>query len=337
MTYQHFDLLEIVPNGRCDIGCAFCRLEKDGKDMTTGEVVANVRHFRRHAGIMSVLISGGEPTLRADFHYMLHAIEATGIDDIRVITTGSRFANRGFAEKTRISRAVVSFSPESRDELHGRQCAMTIAGIENLIAAGIPVQTNTVITRRNYRFLDHIADLLSTFRLSSAILTFPFPVGAVRGKAAFLAPSSDAVMPHAIRFVDTMSSQISSVILKGFPLCYLGEYARYTCRSTNRYYVDWRRQFDRAVPFFPSVVPFEHPEACNECACLPLCDGFWSEYLALPGFPPLQPLWDKRGDHGDSGNQRGGENGRGTGSGEWRWDRTNVAASGAGEHKKSAV
>jgi hypothetical protein len=119
------------------------------------------------------------------------------------------------------------------------------------------------------------------------ILDWAFPVGGVKDKAAELVPTFDHCSAGIAAFVDTVASAGRNIIVKGLPLCYLGERKVFTVRTQNRYYVDRNRQFDKAVMFLSTELPFERFEACCVCSASERCDGFWGAYLALPGFPPL--------------------------------------------------
>ncbi len=42
--------------------------------------------------------------------------------------------------------------------------------------------------------------------------------------------------------------------------------------------------------FFPDVLAFHKADVCRFCTLDGACDGFFTRWLGLPGFPPLEPL-----------------------------------------------
>jgi hypothetical protein len=284
------DMLEVIPNGACVMRCPFCRMEKDIEDMTTEEVLNNAQYFQASKGIRRVLISGGEPTHRPDFLELVDGLRALSFSEIAVISTGRGFGEEGLVRRLNCQRVIISLTPGSLQEWRYGGFQAVLKGIGNLLRRGIRVQTNTLVTPENYAFLGEIAKTILEQDVPSAILTFPFPVGGVKGRVADLAPTFEQSFPSMAAFIDRFADSGRNVIVKGLPLCYLGARKAFTARTQDRYYVDRNRQFENAVRFLATELPFERFKACEGCGAFDQCDGFWRVYLERPGFPPVQRI-----------------------------------------------
>lgn len=291
MERDKFDLVEIEGGSNCKMGCPFCRLDETGRDMTFQEILENIRYFGER-GVKRVLFSGSEPTLREGLFGLLRDIkEIEGIKEVVVISVGERFSDRLFTQESArlIDRVVVSY-PHGKD-LQSAFNKRVLQGLGNLLQLGTRVQTNTVITKETFSQLPEISKVLSGFPdVQTNILTFPFPVGVAAKNITTQIPSFEETRKPLFDATTYLSENGLKVIVKGLPLCYLGEYAKYTVKTANRWLVKWNRQLDKAAVFFPDAVPFQKFPECAICLYNEKCDGFFGVYTNLPGFPPIKSV-----------------------------------------------
>jgi len=139
----HFD-------GDCNNNCVVC----------TGRL-RGASSLASLPGNAPVVIRGREPTLQPGFMDLLRSLGR-----VELHTNGRRFAYRSFVDDVgfALARVVVSVhgSKAAMHDDHTRvpgSYAQTIAGIENLVAAGVPVSLRLLVTVENLDDLGHLVDL----------------------------------------------------------------------------------------------------------------------------------------------------------------------------------
>jgi hypothetical protein len=154
-------------------------------------------------------------------------------------------------------------------------------------AAGLAVAANVPLTAASLPLLPAITRAIVAGGAANASFTFPFPVDGAHANDAPPAPRAVAALREVVPALEQAGVRVA---VKGLPPCYLGDLARLTGRTANRWYVDADHQAEKALLFFPDVVAFHKGEACRFCAADSRCDGFFANYLRRPGFPPLRPV-----------------------------------------------
>ena len=150
---------------------------------------------------------------------------------------------------------------------------------------GVTAHTHTVLWADTLPELDAVAEVLAGARPAGAAFAFPFP-GANPARVASPDQAVRALGPALAR----LRSAGVHAWVNGLPACFLGANAASMRRTGNRWYVDADHQGDRALLFLPDVLRFDKRDACRFCAADPVCDGFFDEWLARPGWPALRPL-----------------------------------------------
>jgi organic radical activating enzyme len=113
-------------------------------------------------GYFGVILTGGEPTLHPDLPGIARYARDRGLH-VRLITNGSRLADPAFARDLAAAGvqlahvSIYSVRPEIEAELRGVEgtLASAFAALDSAHAAGIEVNVNCVINRRNADHLDH--------------------------------------------------------------------------------------------------------------------------------------------------------------------------------------
>jgi len=161
---------EIAVTYRCNNRCAFCYAgcggevscrshANSGQEMSLREIKKIMRIFKEEAQIPFFSFTGGEPLLRPDLERMVSYAVRLGLT-VNLITNATLATEKRssslFASGLRTAQvSLESPSASVHDELAGRSGAfnLTLSGIKNLIAAGLSVQTNTTVTRKNLETL----------------------------------------------------------------------------------------------------------------------------------------------------------------------------------------
>jgi radical SAM protein with 4Fe4S-binding SPASM domain len=121
-------------------------------------------------GVPHICFTGGEATLRTDLPDLIAHAEANG-QITGLLTNGRRLSDRGYVEALKaagldhVQVTIESHVPDIHDRMVACQGAwqQTVAGIRNVLEAGLFVMTNTTLLAENCRLLagtlEFLADL----------------------------------------------------------------------------------------------------------------------------------------------------------------------------------
>ena len=252
------------------------------------ELLANLRHFTegqrgpRTAPCTTLVLSGVGLLSSPETEAVLQAARQLGIE--RVVLHAGTEDLAGFqAEPWQplVDVLVVPLQPGASALLeHG---ARAVAACR---AAGIQVAANTVLSRTAVPSLPALAQLAARLAPHSLTLSYPFPTSPDQPPP----PTPSELLPALSTAVELLEAAGAEPRVKGLPACYLGDLADRLQPSSNRWYVDADHQLARALLFFPDVLAFHKADVCRFCSRDDRCDGFFSPWLRLPGFPPLEPV-----------------------------------------------
>lgn len=154
---------------RCNLRCRMCYLCRAANDKPALERELSAREWIRlaeeagNAGVLYLLLTGGEVFLRKDFREIYEAIFQMGFS-IQIYTNGTlvtpeimRWLSR--VPPFRVGVTLYGASPETYARVCGDAGGFdrAVRGIESLIAEGIPVQIRTTVIRDNINDFDWIA------------------------------------------------------------------------------------------------------------------------------------------------------------------------------------
>ncbi|MGO8822841.1 MAG: radical SAM protein, partial [Desulfomonilaceae bacterium] len=174
---------------QCNLKCVHCRAGAsdaiDPNELTHDESIKLIEGIREQ-GTPILIMTGGEPLLRKDFFQLAdHAIK-TGLR--AVLATNGALLTREIAieiAKVGIPRASVSLDgPASKDHdaFRGVPGAFesSLNGIEMLRSAGVGVQINTTLTRRNRHQLHEMVSLAERLDAAAFHVFLLVPTGRAR-------------------------------------------------------------------------------------------------------------------------------------------------------------
>ncbi|MDR2048347.1 MAG: radical SAM protein [Treponema sp.] len=179
---------EIAVTYRCNNRCLFCYAgcnagsEQRGTaagavsagrvnaELSTAEWKRIITIFKDEAKIPFFSFTGGEPLLRPDLEKLVKHARSIGLA-VNLVSNGALADRRRAASLYRAGLRTAQISveapdAENHDALAGRNGAFaeTLRGIGALAAAGISVQTNTTITRKNIALVPEMPDFLASLR-----------------------------------------------------------------------------------------------------------------------------------------------------------------------------
>jgi MoaA/NifB/PqqE/SkfB family radical SAM enzyme len=154
---------------RCNLRCRYCQIWREaGEELSTGEVLAAIDELC-DAGMCRLGLTGGEPLLRDDIGAIIDHAKRRGLFT-SVFTNGALVRDQLHALRT---VDVVLLSLDGPRKVHDRlrgdgAFESTIEALELLRAEGVPIWTNTVITRHNTDCIDYVTTVAGQYGARAA-------------------------------------------------------------------------------------------------------------------------------------------------------------------------
>lgn len=169
----------------CNFRCQMCYIHTDSDTVGNGaELTAkqwlDIGRQARDAGMVFLLLTGGEPLLRKDFPEIYEGLKALGLV-VSINTNGFFLDGRiaGLFEKNPPSRINVSLYGAS-DETYKQVCGVPAFtrvsdNIRRMKDMGISVRINCSITPGNCHDLERMESLIASLGLPSKATTYMYP------------------------------------------------------------------------------------------------------------------------------------------------------------------
>jgi MoaA/NifB/PqqE/SkfB family radical SAM enzyme len=282
----------------CNERCPFCNVPAEDYARLTppqDEIDAELQQFL-DAGARTLTLSGGEPTLlRKRLLDVCRRARAGGVEFIELQTNAvlidADYA-RAMAEAG-VTSAFVSFLshvPEHHDTLAGLPGAWPkcLAGIDNLLDAGVRVTLNPVTARLTQSLVPDLIDFVAARlpRVRFISMSAVQPHGRAR-RDLDLMPEYD-VLADAIREARRRATAHGIELVNpycGLPLCVGWDDA--LDRSVEAF--EARQGGWRETPGLDNVGNKAHGAPCRRCALRSRCGGAWHAYWELRGGAGLRP------------------------------------------------
>lgn len=259
--------------------------------------------FLHQLGFRRAVLTGGEATIHPGFWTVVERLFAYGMAwDTN--THGRTYATQGFAQRavdSGLRRAIVSLHSHvpatsaaifgMREEAHHD----TVAGIERLLAAGVAVMVNCVISQLN---LPHVEAYLAWGRERfGPRTTFKFVFPSTTGKGGQWSAIAGMRYADTRAAVAALQAQAAAhgtrIFFESFPPCVLGDA---DARNLGRSAFGESHYLDDATG--DRVYSMRHIEAelsgfaepCRGCAAVRRCPGVSLAYLKRYGVDELTPF-----------------------------------------------
>lgn len=283
----------------CNNRCLFCA-QGERRDacgvIPFDRLLARLVEVRRTT--RSLVLTGGEPSIHPRILALVEAAHRLGFDPIQLQTNG-----RMLSYPDVLGRLVRAGLTEVSPSIHGSTAAIHDAltrregswresrdGIANVAKAGIPLVTNSVITRHNTDDLPALTALLASLGVKRAQLAFVHPVGTAALEFDAVVPRfTDVVAPLAEARRVAMDAGMT-LVTEAIPYCFLhgmedlaveGDIPATTVvemKGDVYDYSAWRVAEGKS-----------HGPPCAGCAMRPSCEGPWREYPAKFGWDEFAP------------------------------------------------
>jgi len=171
----------------CDLSCFHCRAHAQSKrsplELTTDEAKQFIRDTVELAPPIFIL-TGGDPLKRFDIYHLVEYAASQGLRPAMTPSATPLLTRTSIKELEKVGLARLAMSldgsvPEVHDTLRGVRGSYfrTLEAIHWANQAGLPVQINTCISKRNLHDLDNMAALLKQFRIVLWSVFFLVPTG----------------------------------------------------------------------------------------------------------------------------------------------------------------
>ena len=176
----------------CNLRCDYCYRESDSTKLSHMPTEALIELIDKlwHAGLRSVELTGGEPTVHKEFRKIL-AVCAGRFDMVGVLTNGTRltddlaqqFADMG--ERLMYSVSLDASTPELHDARRGVPGAWsrTTRNIARLASLGVGIRVSMVVDERNFYDIENTLLLAKSLGARAFSYSPLLPLG--RGKEMF--------------------------------------------------------------------------------------------------------------------------------------------------------
>lgn len=185
---------ELIPT--CNMNCKMCyiriskeQMDKQGKLLTVQQWI-DIAEQAKNAGLLYLLITGGEPLTYPGFEELYSEVCQMGI--VPALNTNGTLLNEHFADvlaKNRPQKVNISLygaSDETYRKLCGNPKGLTqvLQGIRLLKERGIPVKLNSSMTSYNYEDLERMKDISEKLDVPLKIANYMFPPNRQQGRNA---------------------------------------------------------------------------------------------------------------------------------------------------------
>lgn len=301
---KHIQNVDIKVGFTCNNNCIHCVVanKRCHDDLTFEEIIRELDHFIGLYKEISIVLTGGEFTIRPDIFQIMEEISLRKrqkkISKVILQTNGCALAD--FDLSRYLSKSVDEFfiavhAPYA--ELHDvitrtpGSFWQTIRGIQNIQdcirnGARCRLVTQTVISRFNYPLLPElIAIIRNGLKLNEVRLTFPHPNG--NAYSPGVVPKYSEITPFINEALFFAKKNKMNVSMEQIPLCIIDKALHRIYKgkilAKKKYAVGYDRSLlDRngRTNYAETLLKeYRKTKACAKCKLNNLCIGIWKEYL----------------------------------------------------------
>lgn len=273
--------MELLPV--CNLQCKMCYVRKSMQEvrqaggLKDADWWLSLAREASEAGMLSPLLTGGEPLLHPQFREILAGMQQMGLQ-VSVNSNGT-LIDRDWADWLRVNRPVrmnitlYGASEESYERLCGNGAAYANLhkGLELLKQAQVPVKFNTSVTPENSSDLEQILAFAKEYGAPLQVATYMFPPvrrdESLVGRNDRLEPEEAALARVTADFIQNEPEWFVAQAMKSrrfVPLEQLkrpgemSEKMRMSCRAgLSSFWVDWQGTMTNCGIYGSVLVPLE--------------------------------------------------------------------------------
>lgn len=268
-------------------------------DLSTDECITLIKEaILQNAN--TIVLTGGEPTIRKDFHYLFNFCHDNGCK-VQVQSNGRLFCNSEFCKQTNILQedsfciAIHGDNKELHDSITQRPGSFkeTTIGLKNLVNYKANIIAKIVISKLNMPNLIGILILLNDLGIKRANFAFPHGVGNARLNFDKIVPKYLELQPILRELIETANEYNIYVDFEAIPFCIV----KHNVTSVGE--LGFLNQEDRAfTPVMEKTQDWTEVRksiktkgaSCCKCSLDLICEGPWHEYVDQYGYDELVPI-----------------------------------------------
>ncbi len=291
------DNVDIKVGYSCNNDCFHCVIADKRRELLlkTGSADRSTQEVKEHIddaaekGAESIVITGGEATIRRDF-FDLVDYALSKVKFIILQTNGRMFYYEDFARKmasydrANITIAIHSSDPKIHDWITGAKGSFmqTTNGIRNLVkfGAGRRVGAKLVISKKNMHDLENVTKLCKQLGCASLNIAFPHAMGNARLNFNDCVPRYTEVKDEIKRTIETSIKIGLHIDLEAIPLCFLQGYETFASEMRLAEHT-MLKDLTHTDPDYTKVrqtIAKRKSPQCIECRYFKICEGVWNDY-----------------------------------------------------------
>ncbi len=263
----------------CNNNCIFCLMDLRSKThhRITEEIKKEIDAIPDKENTR-LIVSGGDPTIHPEIISIITYANRQGFKSIQLITNGRMLAYRLFSDKiikaglNEITFSIHGHTPEMHDSLTRSKGSFkqVMAGVKNVRAhKNIIINTDIVITKQNYRFLENIVTLLMDKGIMELNLHSITPYGNAYDNLELIDYEFDAVTPYVHAAIDACKKRGAVLWMSRFPPQYLYGYEEFILDSYKIFDQDLKPTKQN---FQGRKIPFCKGKRCKYCSINIFCN-----------------------------------------------------------------
>jgi pyruvate-formate lyase-activating enzyme len=298
--------LELLVGYTCNNNCKFCYVfddRKKYKDKTTKELKKDLIEARKR-GTKELAFLGGEASIRPDVIELIRFARKQGFKEVKLTTNGRMLSYTKFAKRaikaglTKVLFSIHGSNAEIHDNLTQVKGSFNqiIQGVKNVKKYNVIIETNSTITKSNYKDLPNMAELFDKLEMLSSEFIFVFPYGNALHNFDEIVPRYVDATPCMIKAVKIGMKSKTKILMRYLPFCVLPEYELYIAEL---YDPPEREQIGPNIETLDVInarktIDRAKLDFCKECKFEILCEGPWRIYPEFRGTNEFKPIPGKK-------------------------------------------
>ena len=291
----------------CNNNCWHCSLPmwEHPHDLSTDEVKSILKKAKDD-GVDVIALTGGEPTIRNDFLEIVKYAKSLNFDRIELQTNGRMLAYKQFAKKTveyGVTDIYLSFHAPTKElqDLITRvkgSFVESLKGLRNILPLDVRVETNTVISKLNYKVLDKLMILFHEIGVKEVEIDFLRPIGNANKYFDLIVPKKSEVKPYLEKALEVAQNLgFDAIFVDDYPLCFMKKFKQYNADYIASLSNSIHDENAYNISVDSDLQPIQiHEEQkvkgppCKNCIFSKYCEGDWKEYIQKFGWTEFKPI-----------------------------------------------
>ena len=308
------DVVDIKVGYSCNNDCFHCVIadkrrtllkEEKSVDRSTKEVFALIDEAASD-GATSIVLTGGEITIRRDIFEILDHVKSKNFHHINMQTNGRMFYYKEFVERiiqypnVHFTVALHSIYEKDHDWITGSKVSFkqTTQGIKNMKVAGVNnrIGAKFVLSKKNFNIMPDMIKFTKELGCGSINIAFPHAMGNALLNFYNCIPKYSEIHESLTKAINVSKEIKQHVDFAAIPLCYLQENEAYASEfrmSDHTKLRDLSHSDENYTKTRKTTAKLKGPQ-CKECKYFLICEGPWDDYVHGYGFEDLVPVKGKQ-------------------------------------------